>query len=79
MVYPYLQYCNIVWASTYSSNLSRLVILQKRVAVRIINNSRFDYHTGLIFKNLRLLNNIDSEVFWQFISLFVSNTCIQFS
>lgn len=54
MVYPYLQYCNIVWASTYLSNLSRLVILQKRV-VRIINNSRFDSPTGLIFKNFQLL------------------------
>jgi hypothetical protein len=54
MVYPYLQYCNIVWASTYASNLTRLVILQKRI-VRILNNSSFDSHTNLIFKNLRLL------------------------
>ena len=30
MIYPYLQYCNLVWASTYPSNLSRLVILQKK-------------------------------------------------
>ena len=29
LVYPYLQYCNIVWASTYQSNLNRIVILQK--------------------------------------------------
>lgn len=54
MVYPYLQYCNIVWAATYSSNLSRLVILQKRV-VRILNNSRFDAHTNPIFNTLQLL------------------------
>ena len=54
MVYPYLQYCNIVWASTYASNLTRLVILQKHI-VRILNNSSFDSHTNLIFKNLRLL------------------------
>ncbi len=54
MIYPYLQYCNIVWASTYASNLSRLVILQKRV-VRIINNSRYDSHTNSIFKNLRII------------------------
>ena len=54
MVYPYLQYCNIVWAATYSSNLSRLVILQKRV-VRILNNSRFDARTNPIFNTLKLL------------------------
>ena len=54
MIYPYLQYCNIVWASTYASNLSRLVILQKRV-VRIVNNSRYDSHTNSIFKNLRII------------------------
>ena len=31
LVYPYFFYCNLVWASTYRTNLSRLVILQKRV------------------------------------------------
>ena len=36
LVYPYLQYCNIVRASTYASNLFRLVVLQKRI-VRIMN------------------------------------------
>ena len=54
MVYPYLHYCNIVWASTYASNLFRLVLLQKHT-VRILNNSTFDSHTSEIFRNLRLL------------------------
>lgn len=54
MVYPYLYYCNIVWASTYATNLFRLVLLQKRI-VQILNNSAFDSHTSEIFKNLRLL------------------------
>ena len=27
LVYPYLQYCNIVWESTYQSSLNRIVIL----------------------------------------------------
>ena len=54
MIYPYLQYCNLVWASTYPSNLSRLVILQKRV-IRIINKSDFNAHTSRIFKALHLL------------------------
>ena len=31
LVYPYFFYCNLVWASTYRTNLIRLEILQKRV------------------------------------------------
>ena len=77
MVYPYLQYCNIVWASTYSSNFPCLVILQKRV-VRIINNSRFDSHTGLIFKNLRLLKFNDIRILQTGQFMFSYNiTCCQ--
>ena len=53
MIYPYLQYCNLVWASTYPSNLSRLVILQKKV-IRIINKSDFNAYTSPIFKALHL-------------------------
>ena len=30
IIYPYLEYCNFVWASTYLSNLCRIVLLQKR-------------------------------------------------
>ena len=29
LVYPYLVYCASVWASTYPTNLNRLVLLQK--------------------------------------------------
>ena len=29
MIYPYLPYCSLVWSSTYPTNLSRLVVLQK--------------------------------------------------
>ena len=54
MVYPYLQYCNIVWASTYSINLRRIVVLQKRI-IRILNTSKFDAHTDSICRDLHLL------------------------
>ena len=54
LIYPYFHYCNVVWASTYKTNLRRLVTLQKR-AVRIINNSNFDAHTDPIFKELSIL------------------------
>jgi Reverse transcriptase (RNA-dependent DNA polymerase) len=55
LVYPYLAYCNIVWASTYESRLHRLVILQKR-ALRIIAGVPSFTHTRPIFSDLKLLN-----------------------
>ena len=44
----------MVWASTYKTNLRRLVILQKRI-IRIINKSHFNAHTDPIFKGLGIL------------------------
>ena len=41
LIYPYLFYCVSVWASTYPSNLRRLITLQKRV-IRIMLRSAFD-------------------------------------
>ena len=55
LIYPYFYYCNIVWASTYKTNLRRLDILQKRI-IRIINKSHFNAHTDPIFKDLGILN-----------------------
>ena len=54
LVYPYFFYCNLVWASTYKSNLVRLEILQKRV-VRTIAKTHFYAHTDPIFRNLGIL------------------------
>ena len=47
MIYPYLQYCVIVWGLTYPTSIRRIEILD--------NNSAFDAHTGPIFKKLGLL------------------------
>ena len=51
---PYFFYCNLVWASAYRTNLSRLVILPKRV-VRTIAKTQCYPHTDPIFKNLGIL------------------------
>ena len=40
LIYPYLTYCNLIWASTYVTNVQRNYLLQKR-AVRAI--SKADY------------------------------------
>lgn len=43
LIYPYLTYCNLVWASTCITNLQRVYLLQKRV-VRLITKSDYRYH-----------------------------------
>ena len=58
LVYPYFQYCIIVWGSTYPTNLNRLVLLQKRI-VRIVNKKPFDAHTDPLFRDLKFLKFID--------------------
>ena len=52
MIYPYLHYCNIVWASTYPSRLEKLVVLQK--IIRIISACKYRDHTLNYFKELHI-------------------------
>ena len=47
-------HCNLVWASTYRTNLIRLEILQKRV-IRTIAKTTFADHTDPVFQNLGIL------------------------
>ena len=64
LVYPYVFYCNLVWASTYKSNLVRLEILQKR-EVRTIAKTHFYAHTDPIFRNLGILKFLDMHLLQQ--------------
>ena len=50
LVLPYLYYCDLVWGSTYKSNLKRLTTLQKR-AISLVSRSGCDAHTDPIFLN----------------------------
>ena len=55
---PYINYCNIVWASCSSSHLQPLISIQKKI-VRIISKSRRLEHSTPIFKQLKLLKLAD--------------------
>jgi len=59
LVYPYLTYCNIVWGSTSTSSLNRLVSLQNR-AIRLITRSPFKASCNPLYasNNLLKLNDI---------------------
>ena len=55
LVYPYLSYCNVVWSSTYATNINRIFLLQKR-AVRSIANATYCSHSAPIFSSLKVLD-----------------------
>ncbi len=40
-IYPYLNYCGIVWAATYLSYLNKLLMIQKRFLKTIFHANRF--------------------------------------
>ena len=54
LIYPYLAYCNLVWASTYTTRLQRLITLQKRV-IRIVAGTTYGSHTNPLFFNFKVL------------------------
>ena len=54
LVYSYLQYCILVWSSTYPTYLRRLVLLQNGIVI-VISKEGFDAHTDPLFKNLMIL------------------------
>ena len=54
LVYPYIHYCNIIWANNFPTRLSRIVTLQKR-AVRTIAKIKYRDSTVDAFKELKIL------------------------
>ena len=61
MVYPYLFYCNIVWASTYKTNLLLTCSSCDSTKVRDqkYNKSAFDASLDPIYKEHRMLKLLD--------------------
>jgi len=67
LIYPYLTYCNIIWASTYTTSIKPLHLLQKRF-VRIASNASFIANSAALFHNLKILtvydiNKLQSAIF----------------
>ena len=57
LIYPYLTYCNLIWASTYVTNLQRIYLLQKR-AVRAISKADYKASSKPCFANLKILDHM---------------------
>ena len=63
LIYPYLTYCNIVLASTYSSNLTRLLLMQK-CTVWAITNACHCAYTKQLFLQLNVLDIYQINTFY---------------
>ena len=55
MIYPYLNYCNIIWGSTYPTRLHSIYKIQKKI-VRIMTFSNYTEETRPLFESLEILN-----------------------
>ena len=74
MIMPYLEYCNIAWATNDSVLFGKLFILQKKV-VRVISGSLWNSHTNPIFmkNNLLKLRELNVLQVGLFMFKFVNN------
>lgn len=61
LIYPYLTYCNIVWASTFPSYLHKILLLQKRF-VRLATFSKAIVPSSPLFFKLQLLTIFDINI-----------------
>ena len=55
MIYPYLNYCNNIWGSTYPTRLLSIFKTQKKI-VRIMTFSNYNDDTRPLFESLKILN-----------------------
>jgi len=55
LAYPYLYYCNIIWANNYKTRLMKLFVLQKKI-IRLITFSSYVAPSSPLFLTLKLLN-----------------------
>ena len=55
MIYPYLNYCNNIWGSTYPTRLLSIFKTQKKI-VGIMTFSNYNDDTKPLFQSLKILN-----------------------
>ncbi len=62
LIYPYLSYCNIIWASTFPTSLHKLFLLQKKF-IRLATTSSHLESSAPLFKQLKILSIFDINVY----------------
>jgi len=83
LVYPQLNYCNILWGCASKSVLNELIVLQKR-AIRIIGNASYLAHTNVLAKKLGVMKLTDINVFqsalfvFKYVNNYLPSACDEF-
>ena len=54
LIYPYFNYCNLIWGSAANSHLQSLTLIQKK-CIRIISKAGYYDHTEPLFKEQKIL------------------------
>jgi hypothetical protein len=54
LIYPYLNYCAIIWGNNYDTNIKRIMLLQKR-AIRIVSKKPYLHPTHELFIEHKML------------------------
>jgi hypothetical protein len=62
LIYPHLNYYNIIWGSASASHINELVLLQKR-AIRIVSKLNYLSHSNPLFKDLSILKMSDINLY----------------
>lgn len=62
LIYPYLTYCNLVWASTFPTSLHKILVLQKRF-IRIASRSESRASSGPLFQKHQILNIYNINIY----------------
>ena len=55
LVYPHLNYGNLIWGNTYNKQIQMLMNIKKKI-VRLMTFNSYMEHTKPIFENLKILN-----------------------
>jgi hypothetical protein len=58
LIYPYLNYCCLIWGGASATALHKIEVLQNR-SIRLITRAPFRSSSGPIYKRLNLLNIVD--------------------
>jgi len=58
LIYPYLNYCCIIWGGASATALHKIEVLQNR-SIRLITRAPFRSSTGPIYKRINLLKIVD--------------------
>ena len=54
LIYPYFNYCNLIWGSAANSHLETLMLIQKK-CIRIISKAGYYDHTEPLFNEQKIL------------------------